>query len=302
MRATTIGLLAAVAASASAADTSTECSKSLHMIIARGTGEDKGPGATAKLAEEVVERIPGSNFEGLDYPATLADPDYDESVAEGDEALRKRLREYVKECPDSKIAVLGYSQGAHVSSDVFCGGPGGDFGNADPLPTDFVEKNVVAIVLFGDPSHVANATYNKGTSKKDGIFERDDISACETLGDRVVSYCDTGDVYCDSGADRAVHSLYLERYGDDVVKFIVDQYESAEDNKGAETTASRPTPSSSGAGSTPSATTGTDTPSTTTGGEEGAATETGDNEDAAAGLVPGLGLAGMLALGVIALM
>lgn len=101
-----------------------------------------------------------------------------------------------------------------------------------------------------------------------------------------------------------MHGLYLERYGDDVVDFIVDRYESAEGDKGPETsTASRPTPSSSGAGATPSATTtAADTPSTTNGGEEGAATETGDNDDAAAGLVPGLGLAGMLALGVIALM
>ena len=110
MRATAIGLLAAVAASASAADTSTECSEGLHMIVARGTGEDEGPGATAILAEQVVERIPGSSFEGLDYPATLTDPDYDESVAEGDEALRKRLRDYAEACPDSKMAVLGYSQ------------------------------------------------------------------------------------------------------------------------------------------------------------------------------------------------
>jgi hypothetical protein len=109
-------------------------------------------------------------------------------------------------------------------------------------------------------------------------------------------------VYCDSGSNRTVHGLYLERYGDDVVEFIVDRYESMEGEKGPETSASRPTPSSSGAGSTPSATTGTDTPSTTNGGEEGAATETGDNDDAATGLVPGLGLAGMLAMGVIALM
>lgn len=28
---------------------------------------------------------------------------------------------------------------------------------------------VVAIVLFGDPSHVVNATYNEGTSENKGV-------------------------------------------------------------------------------------------------------------------------------------
>lgn len=30
-------------------------------------------------------------------------------------------------------------------------------------------RAVSAIILFGDPSHVANATYNRGTADNDGV-------------------------------------------------------------------------------------------------------------------------------------
>lgn len=79
--------------------------------------------------------------------------------------------------------------------DAFCGGSGGlgGGGDLDPLASNVVNPNgmsqppirfmffswvrgwiakrslVVAIVLFGDPSHVANTTYDKGTSKNDGV-------------------------------------------------------------------------------------------------------------------------------------
>lgn len=96
-----------------------------------------------------------------------------------------------------------------------------------------------------------------------------------------MSYCDAGDVYCDGGGDnRTVHGLYIDRYADDVVKFIVDRYKSDSGDG----------PSASGSGS-PTAT-----------GDEGATTETGDAEDEASVMAPGLGLLALLSLAVLGLM
>lgn len=81
--------------------------------------------------------------------------------------------------------VIGYSQGAQVATNTFCGGGGSGFGDDDALPENLVEDHgmlhklrreekiltptVAAIILFGDPSHVANATYNKGTADNNGV-------------------------------------------------------------------------------------------------------------------------------------
>lgn len=59
------------------------------------------------------------------------------------------------------------------------------------------------------------------------IFNRTDasLSVCKSYASRIVSYCDTGDVYCDSGSNATVHHLYIDRYGSDIVDFVVSQYQ-----------------------------------------------------------------------------
>lgn len=61
------------------------------------------------------------------------------------------------------------------------------------------------------------------------VFERTNasVAACEAYADRLVSYCDKGDVYCDAGADRLVHGRYMMRYGDDALDFVVERYDKA---------------------------------------------------------------------------
>nr|CEG05627.1 unnamed protein product [Fusarium clavum] len=249
------------------------CYDGLYMIAARGTGEDQGPGVIGKIADAVAERINGSHVTGLSYPATLQEPAYEESESKGVESLQKDLNNYFDKCPDSKVAVFGYSQGGQVATDVFCGGSGGDFPTNKPLSVDEVKKNVVAVITFGDPSHVANVSYDAGNSIKDGIFQRNDTRLCEdNYSDILHAYCDTGDVYCDRGNDTEVHGSYFEKYGKDVVDLVVERYESAM----SEGTA---TPTSE---ATTSATSGTSE-----------ATSTDAPGNGAAGLVPGLALAMM---------
>lgn len=92
--------------------------------------------------------------------------------------------------------------------------------------TNIQPNIVVSVVLFGDPSHRGDARYNHGDSTGSGIFWRHDISACEAMGSRIRSYCDSGDPYCSVGpqADASTHVTYLQRYSIEIAQFVVRQY------------------------------------------------------------------------------
>lgn len=88
-----------------------ECAKGLQMFVTRGTGEEPGVGITGELVEAIADRIEGSEYLATDYPASFIDPViYFYSVGNGTAELRRGITEYAESCPDSKIAIFGYSQ------------------------------------------------------------------------------------------------------------------------------------------------------------------------------------------------
>ena len=170
---------------------SSNCSGGLQMFIARGSLEPQGEGVESCVPALVQQSIPGSKAEGIVYPA---DPNnYFTSEPEGVSAMTQAIKNYTQACPTGKFALLGYSQGANVVSDVI----GGSFlGAAGPGPIDkSYTKNrkqksclpirlvdldkvvpakratVAAIILFADPTHVAGKSYNVGTSTKNGVSD-----------------------------------------------------------------------------------------------------------------------------------
>lgn len=210
--------------------TSSSCVDGLYMLVARGTGEELGPGITGLIADRIADRIDDSKVVAIEYPASLTDPVYTASVNNGSELVSAAVRNYTENCPDGKLAVFGYSQGAQVTENAFCGASGGEDGaEIEALPKDLVDGHVIAVILFGDPTHRANASYNEGTSRHDGIFERPNITACEDYP-FLKSYCDTGDIYCDAGDDRPVHGEYVQRYGTDVVEEVIKAWNNATDS------------------------------------------------------------------------
>lgn len=56
------------------------------------------------------------------------------------------------------------------------------------------------------------------------LFVRNGLGACANFTSKIVSYCDTGDVYCSSGANRTVHGLYLVKYPEELKQFVIDHY------------------------------------------------------------------------------
>lgn len=278
---------AALLAGAAAAD----CVKGLHIIVGRGTEEAKGFGITGTLAKNITEAIPGSDMVAVDYPASFSDPNYDESEKEGAKDVYDKVTQYHKECPGHKMAYLGWSQGAQIAVNAFCGAQGGVFGDAAAIPAEAV-KDVVAISIFGDPSFNHSAPFAKGTSQVDGLFVRNGLGACADFKDKIVSFCDTGDRYCAAGNNASVHGLYLVNYPEEMKKFVVDKYNAAG--------SSNSTGGNTGNNNATTTTTGPSSSGSPTSSSK--PTSTGDNKGAAAGLSAGLMYAVPVALAAAAQM
>jgi acetylxylan esterase len=167
--------LAVVAAAATAsAQNSTEpvgCASGLYILVARGSTEDPGPGVFGEVAQDIADKIPGAVVGALDYPATFQD--YDDSVTDGTKSLRRALDDYHTNCPDGKIALMGYSQGAHVITLGLCEGSQTtvltqNHTLGSTLQSDVVDK-IVAVAQIGDPSHTLELNFNDGTSEHEGV-------------------------------------------------------------------------------------------------------------------------------------
>lgn len=84
------------------------CATGVHMIIARASTEAAGPGVIGGVATMVTKAVPGSDSESVVYPATLTD--YANSEGQGVAGMNKLIQAYTQKCPNSKIALMGYSQ------------------------------------------------------------------------------------------------------------------------------------------------------------------------------------------------
>ncbi|KAF4122300.1 acetylxylan esterase [Geosmithia morbida] len=265
-----------------------DCADNLHLLVARATNEDPGEGQSGQVATKVIDRLNGTDSVGLDYPATFIDPAYARSVLEGTTRLKEDILDYRTACPDTKMALLGYSQGAQVIMDTICGSSSVGFGNETAISSDIIDESIVAIVLFGDPSFVANTTYDAGTAIRDGIFPRDNTTTCEGLSDRLISFCDTGDVYCDAGNNRTTHGSYIQVYGDEAADYIIDRYEKATGDSSNSTDSS-----SAGDGDGD----GNSTDSGNAGNSDGDSNNSDDGgSGAASGMAPTLGVIGLASL------
>ncbi|MFL6125557.1 cutinase family protein [Actinophytocola sp.] len=217
----TAAALVAANANATPAARGTDCA-AVHVITARASTERPGEGITGALVTQIVNSSDQSvSRASVDYPATLGN--YAGSSAQGVAALTEQLTDQVQKCPDQKIVLAGYSQGAHVVLDVLGGGGGGGLGRATPPVDASIASHVTAVATFGDPRHVVDQPFDVGTSNRNGLFPRSaaQLKVLAGLADRIQAFCDSGDTFCDRGANTAVHLTYLNRYRDDAAEFVL---------------------------------------------------------------------------------
>ncbi|CAK1365359.1 unnamed protein product [Cercospora beticola] len=192
------------------------CASGVYMIVARGSGEPQGPGRLSQVVQLIGQRIPGSVFTSVVYPANIIDfgaPAYPFSVREGIREVQRLIEARVNQCPNERIVLLGYSQGANACS---TGLAGSGFGN--PPLKENLRGNIRGVALFGDPTQAANQAYTRGTATDgEGILGRTDFSLPELsrYSSRLLQWCDRGDRVCAENIepyDGAVHSNVVSKY------------------------------------------------------------------------------------------
>ncbi|KAK2767641.1 hypothetical protein FQN54_003799 [Arachnomyces sp. PD_36] len=164
------------------------------VIFARGTTE---PGNVGSLAGppffESLDAALGAGqlaVQGVDYPADI--PGYlDGGSKEGAETMAGHVADAVSKCPDTKIVMSGYSQGAQVTHLA-----GNSLSASDAA-------HVSAVVVFGDPY-------------KDEPIEN--ISS-----DNILTFCAEGDLICEGQPIVLIPHLSYGANADEAADFVVSK-------------------------------------------------------------------------------
>jgi len=111
--------------------------KPYHVFIARGSDEPY-PGRQGNITREICSRIGSNNcsFESIEYPAKSTAWGKDEwckSATKGQANGQAQMKGYTEKCPNAKLILLGFSQGAAVAQDILGGGGGKVFECEQPV-------------------------------------------------------------------------------------------------------------------------------------------------------------------------
>lgn len=205
-----------------AADQAATTCAAVHIITARASGEAAGEGITGALVDQIISSSKQNiTRDAVVYPATLNN--YASSSAQGVSALKTLVTTEVQNCPNEKIVLAGYSQGAHVILDLIGGGGGGSLGATTAPISTSISSHIVAFASFGDPRHVTGQAFDLGSSRRNGLFPRSttQLNAIAPFASKIQAYCDSNDEFCDSGTSLQVHLTYLNRDQNAAASFVL---------------------------------------------------------------------------------
>lgn len=164
----------------------------IQVVFARGTNEAPGPGRVGQAFVDALRPLVGGKSVALysvDYPASY---DFLRAV-DGANDARRFVESTVSACPQTKVVLGGYSQGAAVVDLMTVPGQA-TFGFGDPLPNDIAE-HVAAVAVFGNPSNRVGGP----------------LTALSPLfGSKAIDLCNGADPVCSPGNDAAAHRVYVE--------------------------------------------------------------------------------------------
>ncbi|MEU8816864.1 cutinase family protein [Actinoplanes sp. NPDC048796] len=194
----------------------------VHIIATRASTERPGAGIIGSLVSSVQRASRQTvSTEATDYPAVL-NP-YGPSVSAGVRALTGQITAKAAACPDTKLVLMGYSQGAHVIGDVLAGSGRQAVSTPNQALDARLAAKVTAVILMGDPRYVAGKSFNAGTSRTNGLFARGNDAALDGFAAKIQSYCDTGDNFCARGASLATHLGYTRKYNTVAQRFVLQR-------------------------------------------------------------------------------
>jgi cutinase len=174
---TAVGLLATPAAAPLAH--AFDC-PDVEVIFARGTNEPAGLGKVGDAFVDSLRQQTGLNI--LPYGVNYAASKLQLHGGDGANDTIDRVKKSVETCPNTKIVLGGYSQGASVM-DIVAGVPIGGISWGSSLPPQYA-TNIVAVATFGDVADRAGGTLP---------------SQSAMLGSKAVDYCNPNDPICHAG-------------------------------------------------------------------------------------------------------
>jgi cutinase-like protein len=158
-----------------------------EVVFARGTGEPVGPGGPGQaFTDSLIAQLHGKsvNLYPVNYPATN---DYVNSSHAGAGDAVAHVQGTAANCPNTKIVLGGYSQGAGVM----------DMTSHQLSPQ--VANHVAAVALFGNPE----STYAKQLSDNQ-------IPAINpSYSSKTIDICLPGDEICAEGGNIVAHLCYV---------------------------------------------------------------------------------------------
>lgn len=169
-----------------------------EVVFARGTGEPVGPGGPGQaFFDSLTAQLPGKsvNLYPVNYPST---PDYVNSARAGADDAVAHVQGTVAACPNTKIVLGGYSQGAGVM----------DMTSHRLSPQ--AANHVAAVALFGNPQ----SGYAKSLSDSQ-------IPAVDArYSAKTIDICLPDDEICAEGGSIIAHLGYVPVATDQAATFV----------------------------------------------------------------------------------
>jgi hypothetical protein len=172
-----------------------------EIVFARGTTELPGPGPTGQaFVDALSSRVTGRSvgLYAVDYPATMAFSTAVQGIADA----RSHILATVASCPDTKLVLGGFSQGAAVMGFVTANVvPEGVTASDVPTPMPLeVADHVAAVTLFGKPSTRFMSAINDP-----------DIVVGPRYEAKAIEFCVDNDLVCDPhGRSLSAHNQYAD--------------------------------------------------------------------------------------------
>jgi cutinase-like protein len=172
----------------------------VEVVFARGTMEPPGVGGTGQAFVDSLSSRVGGKSVGVypvNYPASLDFP----TAVDGVIDAGNHVQSMAANCPNTKMVLGGYSQGAavtgYVTSDAIPAGYTPPASITGPMAPS-VANHVAAVALFGKPS---NAFLDQHGAPP--------ITIGHLYSGKTIELCADGDPICSpDGNDNAAHTLY----------------------------------------------------------------------------------------------
>jgi cutinase len=194
----------------------------VELVFARGTFEPPGVGGTGQaFVDSLRSRLGDKSMDvyPVDYPASL---DF-QTAADGVIDASNKVQATAAECPNTKIVLGGFSQGAavagYLTADSVPTGFAMPAGLTGPMPAS-VADHVAAVALFGKPSSgflqmIANTA--------------PPITVGHLYAGKTTDMCIPDDPICSpDGGDSGAHNLYpADGLTDQAAEFVAQKVAAA---------------------------------------------------------------------------